>query len=39
MKKIIISFWLGVDVLGFPNIHNHELRFKPESKFFKSYSK
>ncbi len=24
----IIGFWLGVDVLGFPNIHFHKLIFK-----------
>ena len=26
----IIGFWLGVDVLGFPNIHFHKLIFKNE---------
>lgn len=26
----IIGFWLGVDVIGFPNIHFHKLIFKNE---------
>lgn len=43
MKKFIavISFSIGVDVLGFPNIINHYLvgRYKVNSKHFNAYSK
>lgn len=43
MKKVItiIFFNIGVDCLGFPQYHTHELIewIKPESKHFNPYSK
>lgn len=43
MRKVlkIVSFWVGVDVLGFPNIVNHQYEdFEVNhSQFFKAYSK
>lgn len=50
MRKVlkIVTFWVGVDVLGFPNIINHQYedfevsKSKYEvknSKYFKAFSK
>ncbi len=43
MKKyfLTIAFRIGVDVLGFPKIHNHCVmkEVAVDGKFFKSYSK
>lgn len=43
MKKYltIVSFCIGVDVLGFPNIIEHHLigRYKVNSNHFRAYSK
>lgn len=42
MKKFvtIIAFQIGVDVLGFPQFHNHALtKVFCDGKYFKSFSK
>ena len=43
MKKFvkIIAFQIGVDVLGFPQFHNHSLTKEVfcNGKYFKSFSK
>ena len=44
MKKIlkIIAFQIGVDVLGFPQFHTHEIlnrNLLSSSKFFKAHTK
>lgn len=33
----IITFWIGVDVLGFPLLHEHRLKFKQPSKYIIGY--
>jgi hypothetical protein len=33
----IITFCIGVDVLGFPLFHQHRLKFKTESKYIIGY--
>jgi hypothetical protein len=43
MRKVIriVSFWVDVDILGFPNIitHKYEDYEVNHSQFFKAYSK
>jgi hypothetical protein len=33
----VITFWVGVDILGFPLLHNHILKFKQPSKYIVGY--
>jgi hypothetical protein len=35
----IITFCIGVDVLGFPLFHQHRLKFRTESKYIIGYDK
>ena len=39
MKKIlkIIAFQIGVDVLGFPKIHEHELTYLEKNNYHKNF--
>lgn len=35
----IVSFIIGTDVLGFPNIHNHKLIYGNKNEWFKKFYK
>ena len=39
MRKIlkIIAFQIGVDVLGFPKIHEHELTYVEKNNYHKNF--